>query len=72
MMMTPASGLSNKSARITTSLFLNTPQAAAVKADTSAILTMDYNIEEYHWELKLIIDLQQEIQVIHTDNKDYA
>jgi hypothetical protein len=44
----------------------------AVKADTLAILKIDDNIEEYHWEVKLIIDLQKEIQVIHTDNMDYT
>jgi hypothetical protein len=40
--------------------------------DPSAILTIDEDIEEYHKEIKLIIDLQKEIQVIHTDNMDYA
>jgi hypothetical protein len=72
MMMTPASGLSDKLARITAALFLNTSQAATMKADLSMILTIDEDIAEYHWELKLIIDLQKEVQVIHTDNTDYA
>jgi hypothetical protein len=71
-MMTPASSPSNKLARITSALFLNTAQVAAMKADPSAILTIDEDIEEYHRELKLIIDLQKEVQVIHTDNTDYA
>jgi hypothetical protein len=72
MMMTPASGLSNKLAQITSALFLNAEQAAAVKADPSAILTIDEDIEEYYQELKLIIHLQKEVQVIHTNNMDYA
>jgi hypothetical protein len=71
-MMTPASGPSDQLARITSALFLNATQVVAVKADPSAILTIDEDIEEYHRELKLIIDLQQEVQVIHTDNMDYA
>jgi hypothetical protein len=71
-MMTPASGPSDKSARITSALFLNTAQAAAGKADPSVILTIDEDIEEYHRELKLIIDLQNEVQVVHADNTDYT
>jgi hypothetical protein len=72
MMMTPASGPSDTLARITSALFLNTAQAAAVKADPSVILTIDEDIEEYYRELKLIIDLQKEVQVIHADNTDYT
>jgi hypothetical protein len=45
---------------------------AAVKAHPSAILTIDKDIAEYHQELKLIIDLQKEVEVIHTNNMDYA
>jgi hypothetical protein len=71
-MTTPASGPSNKLARITSTLFLNAAQAAAITADPSAILTIDKDIEEYHQELKLIIDLQKEVQVIHTSNTDYT
>jgi hypothetical protein len=47
-MMTPASGPSDKLARITSALFLNTAQAATVIVDPSAILTIDEDIEEYH------------------------
>jgi hypothetical protein len=43
-----------------------------VNADTLAILTIDDDIKEYCWELKLIIDLEKEIEVIRTDNMDYA
>jgi hypothetical protein len=68
--MTPASGPSDKLVQITSALFLNTAQAATVKVDISAILKIDDDIQEYHWELKLIINLQKEIQVIHTNNTD--
>jgi Asp-tRNA(Asn)/Glu-tRNA(Gln) amidotransferase C subunit len=71
-MMTPASGLSDTLAQITSALFLDAAQAAAVKVDPSAILTIDEDIAEYRRELKLIIDLQKQVQVIHTDNTDYA
>jgi hypothetical protein len=71
-MTTPASGPSDKLVRITSALFLNAASAATVKADSLAILKIDNDIEEYRWELKLIIDLQKEIQVICTDNTDYA
>jgi hypothetical protein len=50
-MTNPAVGPSDKLVRITYALFLNATQAATVKADTSAILTIDDNIEEYHREL---------------------
>jgi hypothetical protein len=72
MMMTPASGPSDKLARVTSTLFLNAAQVATMKVDTSAILKLDDNIKEYHHKLQLIIDLQKEIQVIHTNNTDYA
>jgi hypothetical protein len=71
-MMTPASCLSDTLVQITSTLLLNAAQVATVKADTSAIQEIDHDIEEYHRELKLIIDLQKEIQVIHTNNTDYA
>jgi hypothetical protein len=71
-MTTPASGPSDKLAQITSALFLDAAQAATVKADPSAILTIDEDIAEYHRELKLIIDLQKEVQVIPTNNTDYA
>jgi hypothetical protein len=45
---------------------------AAVEADPLAILKTDKDIEQYHWELKSIINLLKEIQVIHTDNMDYT
>jgi hypothetical protein len=51
-MTTPASGPSDKLARITSALFLDAAQAAAVKADPSAILTIDEDIAEYRRELK--------------------
>jgi hypothetical protein len=70
--MTPPSGPSDKLARITSALFLNATQAATVKVDPLVILTIDEDIEEYRRELKLIIDLQKEVQVIRTDNTDYA
>jgi hypothetical protein len=71
-MTTPASGPSDKLARITSTLFLDAAQAAAVKADPSAILTIDEDIAEYYQELKLIIDLQKEVEVIRTNNTDYT
>jgi hypothetical protein len=71
-MMTPASGPSDTLARITSDLFLDAAQAAAIKADLSAILTIDKDITEYHRELKLIIDLQKEVEVIYTNNTEYA
>jgi hypothetical protein len=71
-MMTPASGLSDKLAWITSALFLDPAQVATVKADPSAILAIDEDIAEYHRELKLIIDLQKVVQVIRTNNTNYA
>jgi hypothetical protein len=71
-MMTPASGPSDKLAWITSAVFLDATQVAAMKADPSAILTIDEDIAEYRRELKLIIDLQKEVQVIRTNNTDYA
>jgi hypothetical protein len=61
MMMTPTSGLLDKLAQITTALFLNATQVAAMKVDPLVILTIDEDIEEYCWVLKLIIDLQKEV-----------
>jgi hypothetical protein len=43
-----------------------------VKVDLWVILTIDEDITEYHRELKLIVDLQKEVKVIHTNNTDYA
>jgi hypothetical protein len=71
-MMSPASGPSDKLARITSALFLNATQVATVIVDPLAILTIDEDIEEYHRELKLIINLQKEVQVICTSNTNYA
>jgi hypothetical protein len=71
-MMTPASGLSDTLARITSALFLNAAQVAAMIADPLATLTIDDDIKEYHRELKLIIDLQKEVEIIHTNNTEYA
>jgi hypothetical protein len=71
-MTTPASGPCDKLARITSALFLNAAQAATMKADPSAILTIDEDIAEYRRELKLIIDLQKEVKVIHTNNTNYT
>jgi hypothetical protein len=70
--MTPSSGLCYKLGWITSALFLNTAQAATIKADLSVILTIDKDIEEYYCKLKLIINLQKEVQVIYTNNMDYA
>jgi hypothetical protein len=71
-MMTPTSGPSDKLAWITSALFLNTAQVAAMKGDLSVILTIDEDITEYHRELKLIINLQKEVEVSYTNNTDYA
>jgi hypothetical protein len=71
-MMTPASGPSDKLAQITYALFLDAAQAAAMNVDPSAFLTIDEDIAEYCRELRLIIDLQKEVQVIRTNNTDYA
>jgi hypothetical protein len=71
-MTTPTSGPSDKLTQITSAIFLDATQVAAVNADPLAILTIDEDIAEYHRELKLIIDLQKEVQVIPTDNTDYA
>jgi hypothetical protein len=71
-MITPAAGPSDKLAWITSTLFLNAGQAATVKVDALAILTIDEDIEEYHRELKLFINLQKEVQVICTDNTDHV
>jgi hypothetical protein len=46
--MTPASGSSDKLAQITSTLFLNATQVAAMKVDPLAILTIDEDIAEYH------------------------
>jgi hypothetical protein len=43
-----------------------------VKVDTSVILTIDDDIEEYYRELQLLIDLQKELQSACKDNMDYA
>jgi hypothetical protein len=51
-MTTPASGPSDKLARITSALFLDDAQAPAMKADPSAILTIDEDIAENRRELK--------------------
>jgi hypothetical protein len=72
MTTTPASGPSNKLAQITSALFLDTAHAATIKADPSAMLTIDKDIAEYCRELKLIIDLQKEVEVICTNNTEYA
>jgi hypothetical protein len=71
-MMTPASGPSNELAQITSAVFLDATQAATMKVGLLAILTIDKDIAEYCQELKLIIDLQKEVQVIHTNNTNYA
>jgi hypothetical protein len=57
MIIIPASGLSDKLSQITSALFLNTTQVDTVKANPLAILIINKDIEEYYWELKLIIDL---------------
>jgi hypothetical protein len=72
MMTTPTSGPSDKLARITSTLFLDTAYMATMKADPSVILTIDEDITEYYRELKLIIDLQKEVEVICTNNTDYT
>jgi hypothetical protein len=72
MMMTPAPGPSDKLVQSTSALFLKTAQVAAVKVDTSVILTIDSDIEEYCLELQLLIDLLKECQLVPTDNTDYA
>jgi hypothetical protein len=72
MMTTPTLGPSDKLAQITSNLFLNAAQAAAMKRDPSAILTIDDDVEEYHTELQSLIDLQQEIQTAHKNKSDYA
>jgi hypothetical protein len=71
-MMTPVCGPSDELVRVTSTLFLNATKAATLKVDTSAILNIHDNIKEYCHQLKSIIDLQNEIQVIHTNNTDYA
>jgi hypothetical protein len=43
-----------------------------MKADLLVILTIDEDITEYYRELKLIINLQKEVKVIHTNNTEYA
>jgi hypothetical protein len=63
MMMTPVSGPSDKLAQITSTLFLNTAQAAAVKGDPSVMLTIHEDIEEYHRELKLIVNLRMNLKL---------
>jgi hypothetical protein len=55
MMMTLASYPSNKFTWITSTHLLDTSPGATVKADLLAILTIDKDITEYHWELQLII-----------------
>jgi hypothetical protein len=71
-MTTPASGPSDKLAQITSALFVDAAQVAGMKADPSAILTIDKDIAEYYRELKFIVNLQTEVQVIHTNNMDYT
>jgi hypothetical protein len=72
MMISPTSSPYNKLVRITSTLFLNTTQVATMTVDPSAIQTIDEDIKEYSQELKLIIDLEKEVQGIHTDNIDYT
>jgi hypothetical protein len=71
-MITPTSGLSDKLALITSTIFLNTTKVATMKVDPLGILIIHEDIEEYYWELKLIINLHKEVQVIYTNNTDYA
>jgi hypothetical protein len=59
--ITPGSGPFHKLAWITSALFLNTTQVATVKAGPSVILTIDKDIKEYYYKLKLIIDPQKEV-----------
>jgi hypothetical protein len=47
-MITPTSGPSDISAQISSTLFLNTAQVAAVRADPLVILTIDKDIQEYY------------------------
>jgi hypothetical protein len=51
MMTMPTLGISDKLDKSMSTLFLNTPQAATIKADTIAILKIDDDIEEYCREL---------------------
>jgi hypothetical protein len=72
MMTTPASGPSDKLAQITSTLSLNAAQAATMKANPLVILTIDKDIKENCRELKLIVNLEEEVEAIHTNNTDYA
>jgi hypothetical protein len=56
-MMTAAPGLSDKLVQITCTLFINGAQLATVKVDTSVIIAIDNEIEEYPQEWQLLIDL---------------
>jgi hypothetical protein len=57
---------------MTSTLFLNATQVGTVKVDVSVILIIDDNIEQYHWELQLLIDLQKELYTARDDNTDFT
>jgi phage major head subunit gpT-like protein len=70
--MTAPPSLSDKLVPITSTLFLNAAQVATVKVDISVILIIDDDIEEYCWELQLLIDLQKELYATCDDNTDFT
>jgi hypothetical protein len=72
MMMTLTLQMSYKLDKITSVLLLNATEVATMKANTTAILKIDDDIEEYHRELQLILDVQKQIQIICTDDTHYA
>jgi hypothetical protein len=74
-MTTPVPGPSDKlaqKAQITTTLFLNTTQVPTIKRYLLTILRIFHYIEEYCQELKMLIDLQKELQALQKDNSHYA
>jgi hypothetical protein len=57
---------------ITSALFRNATQAAAVKKDPSNIFAIPDNITHYQQELLILSDLRAEVQSSPKDNSDYA
>jgi hypothetical protein len=62
----------SQKAEMTSALFLNTTQAGTVKRDPSMILAISDNINKYHLELQIMLDLQAELGSSQKDNLDYA
>jgi hypothetical protein len=57
---------------MTSTLFLNATQVAAVKNDPSNVFAILDNITHYQPELQILCDLHAEVESCQKDNSDYA